>query len=366
MNKLSILRHPLSRVLLLWWCGPALASGIGVDCVRTSGVYAYLPTTTVSVGRNAAVNDPLGTWITVSAPNFWTCTHLGTLYGTARLGVSGYAPYLNRSSLTLDGITYSVYSSDAYEFKGLGYIMRWRAVLNGQTTGWQAMTGPPGIYLTPAELLGSITYNGGTSFPFGFDVQVRYVKRSTALSSGLVNVVEDLLYAEHYRTYNNGASSDRGSSTYVIAQQPFNTLTLAAGGTCTTPDVNVSLPSVSSSSFSGVGTTGGAASFNLAFNNCPAGLGAVGYSFAATGAVLNASQGVVALSAGSTATGLGLQLLSGTGVPVSFGTDYVLSSYDNTQVRSYTVPMQARLYQSDNTVTPGTVGASVTFTLSYR
>lgn len=353
-------------MLLPWAATPAGATGLGVDCTRTSGVYAYLPSSTVSVGRNAAVNDALGSWITVSVPNFWTCRHLGTAYGTASMGVSGYAPYLNRTSITVDGTTYSVYSSDAYEFKGLGYIVRWRAVLNGQTTAWQAMTGPPGIYLTPSQLLGSITYNGGATFPFGFDMQVRYVKRSSALASGVVTVVEDLLYAEHYRTYNSGASSDRGSSTYVILQQPTSTLTMASGGTCTTPDVSVTLPTVATSAFSGVGSTGAQTSFSLGFNNCPAGLGSVGYSFAATSTLVNAGQGVVALAGSATATGLGLQLLSDAGAPVNFGTEYSLSSYDNTQLRSYTVPMIARLYQTGSTVTSGSVSASVTFTLTYR
>ena len=106
--------------------------------------------------------------------------------------------------------------------------------------------------------------------------------------------------------------------------------------------------------------------FNLNFNNCPGGLAGINYTFGATTNVLNVANGVVALDSGSTARGVGLVLRSQTNTPIVLNTEYTLSGYNSASTQSYTVPMNAGLYQTASTVQSGSVKGAFTFTLIYK
>ncbi|VFS00418.1 Uncharacterised protein [Citrobacter koseri] len=50
----------LSFLALVAMCGVARADGTWVNCERTNGYYQYFDSTTVQVGKDAAVGDLLG------------------------------------------------------------------------------------------------------------------------------------------------------------------------------------------------------------------------------------------------------------------------------------------------------------------
>src|SRR5690606_39893779 len=88
-------------------------------------------------------------------------------------------------------------------------------------------------------------------------------------------------------THSNGPILSVGAGTYRIAQVRPNTVTLVSGGTCTTPSVSVTLPTVPRNVFKGIGSIAATTPFNLSFNHCPAGYRSIGYSFAPTAQVLD-------------------------------------------------------------------------------
>ncbi|WP_430391742.1 fimbrial protein [Dyella sp. 20L07] len=145
--------------------------------------------------------------------------------------------------------------------------------------------------------------------------------------------------------------------------------------TCTaTSPPPVSLGNIPRSQFAGVGTTTQAQSFNIGLT-CSGG---------STGAVTNAyvtltdqadpanRSDTLSLTSASTATGVGIQVLSGATV-VRYGPDsnavgtenqwQALSSIGN---GSYTIPLTARYIQTGPNVTPGTATGQATFTMSYQ
>lgn len=338
------------------------AEGSWVDCNRTNGVYQYFASTVIQVGKDAKEGDLLGGWMTSSNPTAWTCAQRNTAQTISpQMAVLGYPPYPIWNAISTEGQTYSVYNTTVKS--GLGYISRWRYTVKGQTSVWYPLTVAPGIFQIPAELF-PVTYDSGKSFNVGVDVQIRFVKTATSLSAGPTPLF-DPMYMRHYQTY--GGASEQGSGTYMIAQFANGAAIIATGGTCTTPNVDVTLPPAARSEFSGPGYTTSRTDFKLNFTQCPAGLASISYSFTPTTAIKNSSQGVFALDSTSTAAGVGLQMLNDQDVPVTFNTDYLLADYNSSAANAnYAIPLRVGLYQTENTVSSGNVSGAVTFTLKYK
>ncbi|EPV3840253.1 fimbrial protein [Morganella morganii] len=64
-----------------------------------------------------------------------------------------------------------------------------------------------------------------------------------------------------------------------------------------------------------------------------------------------------------TATGVGIQLLYDS-QPLTLGTDVPVGS--SSAGGSFSVPLQARYYQTGNTITTGKANAVLTFTMTYQ
>ncbi len=346
--------------------GAAQADGTWADCQRDgsvsgSQVYQYFEPATIFVPRPTQGRDVFGPWLNAPNAAAWRCTPRTALQqaGSVQLSVQGYPPYQSEGLMDVDGQAHRIYRTNNAQ---LNYIARWRFTVGGRVSDWTPLTiGSGGLQVPPMSF--PITYGDGQPFVVGADVQIRLVRRGSAALPASVTIV-DPMYLRHYQTHAGASSS--GANTYRIAQLRSGSVSLIAGGTCTTPDVNVVFPTVAASLFRGVGSLVATTPFDLRLNNCPAGYDSIGYSFAPTTRVVNAAQGVVALAASSTARGVGIQLADRAGQPLAFGTVYPLTDYDASMVNSHVVPLQASLYQIAATVSSGSVRSAVTFTLDYR
>ena len=132
---------------------------------------------------------------------------------------------------------------------------------------------------------------------------------------------------------------------------------------CTTPNVTVDMGQANKTDFIGIGTRDGARPFEIELRDCPAGLNAIQFALAATGNVVDASQGVIALSPESTASGVGIQVKRG-GSPVRYdGTAYAYPEY--TGADTYRIQFEAAYYQTQSAVTAGSANGELEFTMSY-
>lgn len=133
--------------------------------------------------------------------------------------------------------------------------------------------------------------------------------------------------------------------------------------TCSTPSKQVPLGDYPIGEFKGIGTSTKAKRFTIDLNNCPAGMAGISYRLDPVGTALNAANGVLALNTGG-ARGIGLQILqdSGAVLPISSSISYMR----NPPQGNYSIPLQARYYQTAAAVTAGAANASLQFTIIYN
>jgi major type 1 subunit fimbrin (pilin) len=139
-----------------------------------------------------------------------------------------------------------------------------------------------------------------------------------------------------------------------------------AAQTYTTPDVLVPMGTHDTKELTGPGSVAPATRFTLGLSNCPAGLNSIQYRIDPATSVTSSTQSVVALDGGSTAKGMGLQLLDNQGVVLPLKKFINFSDYDKSTGGSYSIPLQARYYQTDSAVTAGSANTSVYVTMSYQ
>jgi len=160
------------------------------------------------------------------------------------------------------------------------------------------------------------------------------------------------------------------SATALVNARELHRLQLASFNTqvtgnapCTTSNVTVNLGNHGASEFAGVGSTTAATSFTIELKNCPAGMRRIAYQIdPATTVVPGTGSSVVTLNAGSTATGVGVQLLDGTGAPIAVASQLTIGDSGG----SYTIPLKARYYKTTPTVGAGSANSAMTFTITYN
>ncbi|MFC0697566.1 fimbrial protein [Paraburkholderia humisilvae] len=134
---------------------------------------------------------------------------------------------------------------------------------------------------------------------------------------------------------------------------------------CTTPNVTATLGTHNLSELAAVGATTSSTKFNIALNNCPAGINTIKYQIDPTTTVLNSANSVVAFDSGSTAQGAGVQLLDGSGNVVPLSKQIAFTNFVSGAAGSYTIPLTARYYRT-GTAKAGSANSSMTFTINYQ
>lgn len=179
-------------------------------------------------------------------------------------------------------------------------------------------------------------------------------------------------------------------------RESFNGSINVIAGTCKTPDVTVPMGSYSMDKyFNGSVKTTPWKPFNITLTDCPAFYGSYTNAsdspgFSVGGAVtpgqrglnrfvmnisptfgaIDALKGIIKLDgAAESARGIGIQLATGNASapsPVPFDlTKAYEATVDSGVAGTHTIPMQARYYQTDTRVTPGTANSKAVFTINY-
>jgi type 1 fimbria pilin len=200
-----------------------------------------------------------------------------------------------------------------------------------------------------------------TTYTATFTFQYQLVKTAAQVTTGGPLNVSQMFYLISHDVPNNVDSGVQG-------QTGINntTITVATCSVMTNP-VNVMLPTLSANTLNAAGTTGGATDFQIQLQ-CGAGANVHVTLTDATNPGNTTSQ--LTLTSDSGASGVRLQILKSDGSAVTFGPDsaaagnpgqWLAGSADSTSA----IPLTAQ-YISTGAVTPGTVKASATFTLSYQ
>jgi type 1 fimbria pilin len=135
---------------------------------------------------------------------------------------------------------------------------------------------------------------------------------------------------------------------------------------CTTRNVSVTLPTISSSAFHG-SNIAGTTPFSITIDCSGASmdmLDAIDYTLSNRTSVVDPANGAVALSPGSTSSGIALRISDANDLPVRFNEPVNLATFSRSQ-SNFSIPLKAAYFKT-GTPGPGTVEAIVDFTLSYR
>lgn len=239
----------------------------------------------------------------------------------------------------------------------------------------------PGIYKTNVEGIGIKVWVGGSSNVVGNDLS-RYIYWPTANKGSFVF---DKTYAQFYVIgpvsqgdgplmldftvegwINNTVSTSGGIKTADIKFTSDIPVTVKS---CETPDISVDLKKHSRSDFPSVGSTSSATPFNFEIKKCSKSMTAVKYTFKpAAGINLVNSGGSdqhITLRSGSTASGVGIQVLYANDTLVPFNSAVKYTGYNPSLGGDYVIPMKAR-YIRTGEVSPGSANSAVEFTMSYE
>lgn len=329
----------------------ASCTGAGVTVITVSMPAA------ITVPRDAPNGTVLTSWVTTPNNTYYNCA----VTGSATSGVVFEPLSLTTAGLTVagpNGVAYTVWKTN---IPGIGIAIGVHPFVNGcGFQPWQDLGRPTGGGF-PSPWVGT-GCNANGAVTNGGQVQMALVKTGT-ITAG--TVTGDSLFEVSSYTRLSGSSPLTIATTGRKAFSLASTAVSVAG--CTTADVTLDMGSYMRSKFTGIGSVSNPAkTFSIAVNACPSGLAKIQYQFIPVNAVLDATNGVLALSSTSTATGIGLQLKDNSGVALKYNTQYTLSGYNTATGGSYTIPLSANYYQTATTVTPGSANAVLTFTLTYQ
>lgn len=349
----------LAGVLAFLSLGASNAWAVGGPC--SGGPYTFTLTlpATVTVPRDAPVGSVLTSWVQSSAPtNLWSCT----TYSDNGITYAFAGPTFTTDSgvRAVSGGSYGnpvVYKTN---IPGVGIALAGSVYTGlgcGGWGGWGRSTAGTRITLWGC---GPQT----ASYSAGGVIAVALVKTASQVTAGGTVTGGPVAYIYPATSYSAGYQYTNLQAQYITT--PVTIVPLS----CTTPNVDVPLGTHRIAEFKGVGTTTNSVKFNFGVKGCPADLGrfgaAIQYKVEAVTTVLNSSQSVVALDSSSGAKGIGVQLLDGNGSVFPLNTYKTVSGYNASTGGSYSVPFQARYYQTASTVSPGKANSSMMVTMLYQ
>lgn len=140
------------------------------------------------------------------------------------------------------------------------------------------------------------------------------------------------------------------------------TVSNASGG-----NVAVTLPDVPFSTFTGAGSNAGLTPFSLNLTGCPTTPSGVSVGAAFSGANIDATTGAIKNTSGANFSNVEVQLTNSSGTAINLSSNPNPVSASISGSGTATLNYEAQYYQPTATaVTPGTVTASVMYTLTYN
>ncbi|MCF4980924.1 MULTISPECIES: fimbrial protein [Pseudomonas] len=359
------LQRWILAVSLILCCGIAQAYQCG-------GGYALDPTVPVTIGGNvitSSADTPVNGWIgdwsgyNKTFRNWWCYASTGDVL---RPQLRGTGQLASPSSLTLDGVTYSVFKTGV---SGLGIVFQWHPIY-GTADSSGNYTGT--VYEPATDVPLTNTYNNSApawnfslayqQTDIGIAISARYVKIGP-IAAGSTLVAQSAVTIGTTTIQYNGAVFGTNNITLTQLKSTFPVL-----GCTPTTNVSVNMGVHSASEFKGVGTTVGKRSFTLPLNDCPAGIGTIRFTLhPVSGSVGDIANGVAQLTPGAgAASGIGLQITTTqAGTVVGFEMNYRFSGYTG-MAGNYQIGLDAAYYQTQANVTAGTANSLIEFTIDYQ
>lgn len=302
---------------------------------------------TITVPRDAPVGSLLGVAFPSVTP--FNCDNSSPSLSYQEFGVKAYGTYV----MTINGRR--VYSTN---LQGIGYSVYSLTDCTGSSTA---------------------TAVDGTN-TLGGDVNTRLLcKANGMINTATMSSVAGMVFYKTASTTGSGTVTQKTVGSFILRnnQSSWQTPELAFGfysfavqsTACTLNNsvVGVDMGNVKKSEFHGIDTWPGGnntKNFNIALSCDPGVAVSLKVDGITTGGSYNAAKGILGLTTSDTAaTGVGIQLLYNN-APLPLGTFLSMGTAASTGTMN--IPLQARYYQTGNTVKPGKANSLATVTMTYQ
>jgi type 1 fimbria pilin len=333
----------------------------------------------------APVGSPVSAWGRAQGSNV-RCGQFGSDKQSGHIGELYLSMAARVNTYTESGVVYDVFPTNV---AGIGYAIGFQQRGSRSTTAsgvCSATTYAAQAGVAPAAALpvttnepctaiqgrsnavsaGSANGGSGSDINFSYTVNIRFIKTASAIGSGTIaRTFGDTCYREYLSASFNPVPP---FTTIQASSRCFNQIyangsgtVVPAGPTCAFPsglDRNVPLPDAPVLSLASAGGTGVTRNFSIDIDCDKA--TRLQYTFQGT---TDGIPSVLKLAAGSTAAGVGVQLLDAAGNPISIGTVYEVSGDVNAPVN---LVFGVRYYKISTFVTPGTLSAVTSLTVTYQ
>lgn len=185
--------------------------------------------------------------------------------------------------------------------------------------------------------------------------KIYIVKTNKELKYGETNQLSQTVFVDE-------ANVNRVPRGHLYSFSFTGNMSITAGGCTVDSGVNVNMGTLSSATFSGIGSTGPQVPFYIGLGDCYGAAKQAHFDFTPIYGFVNSYPGVVALNdESSAAKGAGIQLLMNGKAIAGFNDNiFPIRTGDNR------VPFTARYYQTENSVTPGNADTTVIFNVFYN
>lgn len=308
-------------------------------CTTLSHLTTFYFQSDITVQRDLPVGSPIGIPLVSQTLQPFQCTNTpDPSINYTEIGVKGYSNFVT----TINGRR--IYSTS---IPGIGYAINGRFC---NTTLWV-----DGKNTGDGNLNNKIicAVNGLSNLSGSLSFQLY----KTAETTGTGTTANQKIGAMIIRL--NQSSWRLDELSFYLAPVTIKSVTCSLN----TSSLNIDMGKIDKKTFSGVGSyPGDSNTKNVDIQlNCDSG---ANVNLLVQGTTINASNGVLKLSSSAgAATGVGIQILNGT-APLPL--NRTVSIKTNTSSGIYTIPLKARYYQTESSISSGSANATSTFTLTYN
>lgn len=341
------------RILLLGWLLLIASRGAfaapGAGCTA-SGSYSIHRIENTSVRSDLPVGMPItGDWLYVQGQVYQNCEYDYEAQRGFNV-VSGLKSYISHNS----GVTWNGETVFDTNVPGIGYVLEGSTQKGGGD--WSAYLGMSAGQT--ARQLASFSNSVGERMNISDRMRMMLIKTGT-VQPGTINSFNAGYFYAGVNETNNWAPE--------VPVQFMGGQIVLPSCALTTPDISVDLGKHAISEFSGIGST--VADWrNIDIGlNCDSSAIKVYITVDAPG--VSGTPGVMSLDSapgdtGATGVGVQLWLRTNNGSPITFGKETYVDTSANQG--AFTVPLEARYYQTAAKMTAGVANATATFTMTYK
>lgn len=348
--RLCLARLCLPAVLLILTSFSVQAGCNGASWTGSAVPIAVPGSIQVSNPQDGQLNTPLSAWFSLTSSKIVYCPQTpGNLIPVFTKLEQSPGTFSTAGFYSESGISYTVYNTSV---PGIGFVVRSRMDAPSTPSAITPLTGTSAQKLAEGWVTKDVTITITT--------WVRLIK--TARLAAASYTLGNTTFARYAISTNwaNGSGSVYMNGSTLSMQNTSCTVN--------TQNISVSLPAINAAQLPALSSTTGSTPFSLLLN-CPSTQN-VYMTLTDNSNPLRTSSIIGLASSGSTASGIGIQVLRN-GSPVLLGPDSSTAGNTNqfviglNQLGTVTIPLSAQ-YIRTGTVQSGKVKAVATFTMSYQ